>query len=414
MGTLLFHPSTAPFVQQVGRAFYEQGVLAGFATTLVDRPAALWRRLLSQVRPLASQLQRRSVTEFPLDLVVNYPWGELARLAAGRVDKSGILTDRVWEWSETGFDRWVAHKLLNPGVSAVYGYEHAALATFEAAKTRGLRCIYDVQAPEHEFVQSLLQAEQARYPEVITPYHVYIQQHQARRTARRRREWQLADVVVANSEFTKSTYAQAGLDASKVVVVPYGAPPIHPEGVEGGGQAGDPLRVLWAGSFSLRKGAHYLLDAWRDWAPGHQASLRVFGAMSLPEKLLDGRPGNIVLSGTIPRTELYQEYQQADVLVFPTLCDGFGMVVTEAFSRGLPVITTSQAGAADLVKPHVNGLIVPAGDSAALAEALEWCAMHRQALRTMRQAALETAARWQWSDYRRTLIDSLETTRGLP
>ncbi|MBF2097685.1 MAG: glycosyltransferase family 4 protein [Gloeomargaritaceae cyanobacterium C42_A2020_066] len=414
MGTLLFHPSTAPFVQQVGRAFYERGSLAGFATTLVDRPAAPWRKLLARIRPLAGQLQRRSVTEFPLDLVVNSPWGELARLAAGRVDKSGILTDRVWEWSETGFDRWVAENLLSSEVSAVYGYEHAALATFEAAKARGLRCIYDVQAPEHEFVQSLLQAEQAHYPEVITPYHVYIQQHQARRTARRRQEWQLADVVVANSEFTKSTYAQAGLDTSRVVVVPYGAPPVHPEGVEGGGLDPAPLRVLWAGSFSLRKGAHYLLDAWRDWAPGERASLRVFGALSLPEKLLAGRPANIALSGTIPRATLYQEYQQADILVFPTLCDGFGMVVTEAFSRGLPVITTPQAGAADLVKPYVNGLIVPAGDSTALAEALEWCATHRQALRTMRQAALETAASWQWSDYRRALTDSLASTGSLP
>jgi glycosyltransferase involved in cell wall biosynthesis len=81
--------------------------------------------------------------------------------------------------------------------------------------------------------------------------------------------------------------------------------------------------------------------------------------------------------------------------------------VTEAFAQGLPVITTNRAGAADLVKHGVNGLIIPAGDVNALAEALDWCITHRLELKNMRQAALETAASWQWSDYRLALIENL-------
>jgi glycosyltransferase involved in cell wall biosynthesis len=106
---------------------------------------------------------------------------------------------------------------------------------------------------------------------------------------------------------------------------------------------------------------------------------------------------------------LFAALDRADVLVFPTLSDGFGMVVTEAFSRGLPVITTNQAGASDLLDHGRNGLIIEAGDSAAIAGALKWCLDNRAALAAMREPALETAKGWQWSDYRRALIEAVAT-----
>jgi glycosyltransferase involved in cell wall biosynthesis len=163
------------------------------------------------------------------------------------------------------------------------------------------------------------------------------------------------------------------------------------------------LRVLWAGTFSIRKGAHYLLSAWRQLAPERSAVLQIFGANNLPPRLTADLARSIEFSPTIPRAALFERYRAADVLVFPTLCDGFGLVVTEAFAQGLPVITTPRAGAADLVRHGENGLIVPAGDAAALAAALEWCLSHRRELNSMRRAARETAARWQWCDFRKAL-----------
>ena len=100
-----------------------------------------------------------------------------------------------------------------------------------------------------------------------------------------------------------------------------------------------------------------------------------------------------------------------DALIFPTLSDGFGMVVTEAFARGLPVITTDRAGASDLVRTRENGLIIRAGDTEAILAALRWCLDDRAKLAAMSLAALETARSWQWSDYRCALIEA--TTAGI-
>src|SRR5262249_42953043 len=169
--------------------------------------------------------------------------------------------------------------------------------------------------------------------------------------------------------------------------------------------------VLFAGTLGIHKGVHYLLSAWRKLAPGQKAVLQIFGASNLPRRLTADLDSSIEVSSTIPRAALFERYRAADVLVFPTLCDGFGMVVTEAFAHGLPVITTRRAGAADLVRHGENGLIVPAGNTQALAEALEWCLSHRRELKAMRQAALETAARWQWCDFREALAHNV--TDGL-
>src|SRR5262249_49793482 len=154
----------------------------------------------------------------------------------------------------------------------------------------------------------------------------------------------------------------AGLEVGKVRVIPLGAPPVRDTDVEHRSTASS-LRALWAGSFSVRKGAHYMLEALRALGSTEGVKLDIYGAVALPAKLMRDLPSSVSIAPTIPRIELFERYKAADILVFPTLCDGFGMAVTEAFAHGLPVITTTRAGAADLVRHSENGLIIPAGDA---------------------------------------------------
>jgi len=417
MSVLIFHPSTAPFVQQAARALHEAGLLDRFYTTLHDDPDSAWQRAacaLARIggRDLRRQLHRRAITEIPPELVTAYPFREMVRLFAGALDRGGRLSDLAWNWAEPGFDRKISRQ-LHAGLRGVYGFEYSSLATFQAARARGLKVIYDVPAPEPLFVQALLNREIARYPELNTPYHRHTEAREDRRTARRRGEWQAADLVIAASEFTKRTYVEAGLDGAKVRVVPYGAPPPAPRDAALAGPPADaPLQILWAGTFSIRKGAHYLLEAWRKGGFGSHATLRIHGAITLPEQLLSPLPAGVEIGGSIPRDQLMEVYRRSDVLVFPTLCDGFGMVATEAWSRGLPVITTTSAGAADLLQPHENGLLVLAGDATALAGAITWCLEHRSELHAMREGALRTAAAWQWADYRKLLGGHVQQVLG--
>ena len=144
------------------------------------------------------------------------------------------------------------------------------------------------------------------------------------------------------------------------------------------------------------------------------AELHVYGAWALPDRLRGDLPPSIHFHGAIPQSELFGRYAAADILVFPTLCDGFGMVVTEAFAHGLPVITTDRAGAADIVRHGENGLIVTGGDVAQLAVTMDWCVEHRAELSNMRLKALETAGNRPWLAYRDELAAAIASTFGLP
>ena len=409
MSTLIFHPSVAPHVQQDARALLEAGLLEKFHTTVRYDPECWWQKNAIRLAGLARydfdrELRRRTVTELPSERVTSRPAGELLRLLSTKLDASQRLGDVVWEWAETGFDRHVANNYVTGGVNAVFGYEHSSLATFQRARENGKQVIYNVPAAEPSFVQAMLEGELARYPELKTPFfrHTFSREH--RRAARRRGEWDAAGLVIAASQFTRDTFARAGRDVGKVRVVPLGAPPPTSleQAVRGGGNS-PRLSVLWAGKFGVLKGAHYLLDAWRRGGLGRYATLNIYGTLALPDSLLKPLPEGIEFHGSIPRDVLMSRYRESDVLIFPTLCDGFGMVATEAWSQGLPVISSDRAGSKDLLRHRENGLLVPAGDADALIEVIEWCLQNRDVVRGMREAARATAASWQWSDYRAAL-----------
>jgi glycosyltransferase involved in cell wall biosynthesis len=407
----LAHPGVGPFVQQTAQALSEAEMLAAYWTTFCDQPGASWRKLAVGVSralgfDLEGQLQRRAITSVPLELVRSDPVWEVVRSILSKASADSRLVDAVWERGILRFDRRVAELALQHA-DAIYGYEYSALRSFREAQRRRIARIYEVPAPEHDFVEKIIQHEIEQFPELNDGRRSYFVERQERRTERRRQEWNLADVIIANSAFTKQSYAAAGLDVSKVHVIPLGAPGVNERGLAGGSRDDAPLKVLWAGTFSIRKGAHYLLRGWRSLAPKQNAGLQIVGSIAVPERILRNLPSSIVVSPTMGKASLFELYRTADVLIFPTLCDGFGMVVTEAFSQGLPVITTSRAGAAEIVRSGENGIVIPAADAVAIAGALDWCMNHRAELREMRRGAIEAAARWQWPDFRRELIGHL-------
>jgi glycosyltransferase involved in cell wall biosynthesis len=311
-----------------------------------------------------------------------------------------IAADLIWEKAEHWFDRTVAGKDLK-GERATYGYEYATLSTFRKQKSLGGLCIYDLPIAHHKLTSELLKPEIAKFPEVQTAYEAHLEQRAPRRNARKDEELALADHVIVASSFTKSSLTKIGFPASKISVVPYGAPPISSTSARSLKQ---PFVFLSAGTQSVRKGVHYTLDAWKKIAPRDgSAELWLIGHMHLPTRLLQGLPGKVVVRPSVPRAELSEIYKRANVLVFPSLAEGFGMVITEAMAHGVPVITTANTAGPELINHAENGFIVPIRDSDTLAETMEWCLNNREALMEIGTRAAASAAKWQWSDYRSQL-----------
>jgi glycosyltransferase involved in cell wall biosynthesis len=73
----------------------------------------------------------------------------------------------------------------------------------------------------------------------------------------------------------------------------------------------------------------------------------------------------------VPREALPDEYRRSDLFVLPTLADNTPVTLMEAMACGVPAVATSVGGVPELVEPGQSGLLVPAGDVAALTSALE-------------------------------------------
>jgi glycosyltransferase involved in cell wall biosynthesis len=411
MNTLVAFPSAAGFGQQVALAFHECDALAGYMTSFAYRAGSPLARAVAMLpgklrNKVDAELGRRAVTALPEQLIESHPFWEIVRTIASKAGAGDTIVDRIWDHQSRQFTRAAAQR-IDHGVDALYAFEYTAREAFEAAERRGVAKILDFPSLDSRQFEALQRREKARYPELVGAADTYFDARFEARQARRDAEAASADVIITNSSVTRASHIAAGVDPNKILAVPCGAPPAIDSRRLPAGPRNGRLHAVWAGTFGVRKGAHYFIEACRSVGADVQAD--VFGAVTVPERVWKSAPRSITFHGSVARSTLFDAFDSADVLVFPTLSDGFGMVVTEAFARGLPVITTDQAGASDLVIHEHNGLIVPAGDAVALAGAMRWCMNNRERLAMMRYAALETARKWQWSDYRRALIGAVAT-----
>jgi phosphatidyl-myo-inositol alpha-mannosyltransferase len=164
--------------------------------------------------------------------------------------------------------------------------------------------------------------------------------------------------------------------------------------------SGEQLRILFVGRPEERKGLPILLTAFNALVEHVPSRLTVIGAdrddvlryVADPE-LLDW----IDLRGRISGPALWQELHQADVLCAPSLSgESFGMVLTEAFAAGTPVIASEIAGYSDVVTDGLDGILVPPGDPQRLAEELQRVHHEPERLREMGEAARRSAQRYAW------------------
>jgi glycosyltransferase involved in cell wall biosynthesis len=134
-------------------------------------------------------------------------------------------------------------------------------------------------------------------------------------------------------------------------------------------------RALFCGAWDHVKGVHYLVDAWtRLHDQGNRIPLTVLGPGFPSAVVLGAFPPQVrplvTVIDRVPETRVLDEYRRHAVLVFPSTYEGFGLVVLEALSQGLPVIGTDVGCAAELVTEGATGARIPVRDGASLAVAV--------------------------------------------
>lgn len=158
------------------------------------------------------------------------------------------------------------------------------------------------------------------------------------------------------------------------------------------------LKIAFVGQAVERKGLPVLIGAFEGLREYVDAELTIVGATpdELDHLLLDGR--GVTVLGRASDEERSRVIAEADVLCAPSLGgESFGMVLTEAFAQGTPVVASDIPGYRDVVRDGVDGVLVPPGDPVALAEMLRDLALAPARRAAMARAAAERARRYDWA-----------------
>lgn len=227
----------------------------------------------------------------------------------------------------------------------------------------------------------------------------------------RRGPCDISDELVVPTQAVKQDIVDEGLfPEDRIHVVPYGISESFFE-IENRPTEG---QVLFVGSCTLVKGIHYLAMAAsqiiRD-ASGRQPHFIAAGGVT---DLVRKNPlcSSLQFLGRVPRGRVNKLYENADVLVFPTLSDSFGAVILEAMAAGIPVVASPHC--AEIVEHGVSGFVVEPRDTEALARAVSTIINDRALREKMGAAARLRAREYTWEKHGATLTRTLQSIQQRP
>lgn len=387
------HPVLNDNVRHAALSLAEAGMLERFHTGL--DATALRTDTFGR---LGAELRRRTLPPAVHARTTSHPVGELARLMALRVPRRinpfdphlGPLSIQA---RAQAIDRILAKALQRPGVTAVYAYEDGAADAFASARDHGRRAIYDLPIGYWRVGRELFEEEAERRPAWRSTLSGL--RDPEWKLDRKDKELELATDVIVASSFTARTLDLFPGTIRQVTVIPYGAPPRVPVAPQA---HGGPIRVIYVGSLSQRKGLADLLEA----IPivGASVEMTIVGQRVGVSAERDAALEHARWFPSLPHQELLNLIAFHDVLVLPSLFEGFGLVLTEALSQGTPIIATDHTAAPDLLEGIEDaGWVVPIRNSEAIALAIGRLADADFRMHSRERARL-AADRRPWAAYR--------------
>ncbi len=408
MKLVLSHLTGNPNVKAAAAGFTASDMLAEFHVSMATFPGSFLDKMGS-IGPL-SEVRRRSFDASLKPYIKSWPAFEIGRLIAyksrfSNFTKPGGLfnIDTVCR----RLDKRVASGLSQAsrqGVGAVYGYEDCSQFSFLRAKELGMLCLYDLPIGYWRACHRLLEAEREKWPEWKATLHGFSDSKM--KLARKDEELKLADRIFVASSFTATTLKDFPEKLSDVQVIPYGFPTVT-EKDRDYTRKHKKIQLLFVGSLSQRKGIANLFEAVKGLEK--YVDLTLVGAKTGGGcAALDMALVKHTWIPSLSHPEILKLMRKSDVFVFPSLFEGFGLVITEAMSQGTPVITTDRTAGPDLIEDGRNGWLIEAGSTEALKVAIEKIIQLPELIAENGKAAMATAKNRPWSYYGQELAQAVE------
>nr|ADY61761.1 glycosyl transferase group 1 [Rubinisphaera brasiliensis DSM 5305] len=385
------------------------GVLHQFVTSSYYRRSRWPDCVARQVPRIDAGLQKRWLNGLDEQRVSRRIDLELPELWYRNILKNGGRAELAMFQRDTRFDQWVSNRWAHES-DVFWGFQGSCLDSLRAARTAGRMAVCEFATAHVTSAIRILSEEAEKHPEwagTISNFHFPDWYRE-----RLEQEPFEADFCVAASSFSQQSLIEAGIDSARIRMLPLGADlsqfPFAKREPKG------PLKVLFVGGIGQRKGIKYLLEAVKN-LNSPQIQLQLLGPLPADTSPLDEWSPWFDYLGRTTQTGVARHMQEADVLVLPSVFEGFGLVILEAMATGLPVIASTHSCAPEVIEEAVSGFALRHDDVNGLSNKLAWCAENRSELSEMGRAARQRALDFSWESHTnrlKTLLDSLEVSDG--
>lgn len=347
-------------------------------------------------------------------LFTNYPKWAVRRFGiSGDNVKSfwlhGIISRFAWflggkikflypeAWLHKMFGSWAAKEVKKERWDAVHSWSGVSEEILQALKnTKTLKLLMRCSA--HICTQANLLEEEGRR------INMPIDHPSEWMINREKREYAMADYIRVLSGFAYKSFIAEGIDPEKVLLISAAAPV---ESFRPTGQVmenrykrilrNEPLRVLYVGTFSFQKGM-YDMAAIMDELKEEKFRFRLIGPISSDARKFFAKTRHLAeFVPKQPQHELPKWYEWADIFIFPTIQDGHAQVLAQAQASGLPIISTTNCQAPDVIIENKTGWALPIRKPEVFIDRLRWCDLHREELAAIARNAYENFKPKKWS-----------------
>jgi glycosyltransferase involved in cell wall biosynthesis len=306
-------------------------------------------------------------------------------------------------------DRIVAHRIdkMAGQIDIIHTWPLGAVETLKTAARLGIPTVMERPNANTRFAMEIVQQECDRLGVTLPPDHEHA--YNAEKLRKEEEEYRLAYRLLCPSEFVVGTFLDKGFAKEKLARHFYGFDEkvYHPASEQRG--VGRGLTMLFVGVCAVRKGVHFALEAWLR-SPASQDGKFLIAGEFLPayaEKLAPmlSHPSVRVLGH---RTDVPDLMRKSDVLVLPSIEEGFGLVITEAMGSGC--VPLASDACTEFCRQMETGLMHQAGDVEALTQHITMVYQDRELLAKLRAAGLKMAPKLTWTAAGEKLLEVYRET----
>ncbi|TDD77016.1 glycosyltransferase family 4 protein [Flavobacterium caseinilyticum] len=304
--------------------------------------------LFGRIREKANRRFSESLQD---DRVYSYPFVKIIKNLWNR--SQNLSADQIWILHDKAFTSFALQKMKKLKPDVLYGYTNASLEVLEYYKNhKNVLKIHNQIDPGLIYYEikrelNLLFPELEKTAETISLEFI----------ERIKKEWELADCIIVNSEYSKKSLSKY-VSQDKVIEI---LPLIYDRKKKFKTfkrEYSDRLNVGFVGNISVIKGFNKFIDVAKNL--NSEMNFIAVGTFLLNDTIMEETKSYITYTGHLTIQGMQDIYKTIDVLVFPTYCDGFGMVQLEAMDNGIPVLASRYCG--EVVIDNYNGNIIETAD----------------------------------------------------